>query len=234
MKVLHKEGIIDYIEECSLKAVGIQQQIKAILQAVRKIIALKEALKGKGGNAIRSFYVDVHEPFLIYMDHFLTSYQQTLQQMKNAVQSFEPDEKGFIHQSFFEQDLEQGVRKLEYVIQSITHEANAELMKIQDIIQLPLLDDGELLHQTWQAKNRKNNIIDQLHTLDQSQTKALDPLIQDLVKMKNYLSDMQHIFTSTNTSITEYEKTKLENVENYEEISERSRFRKRYDKNSEN
>src|SRR5690625_2722822 len=68
-----------------------QEQIGAIQRAVRDFSALDEALKGAGGEALRAFYEECHQPFLIFLQQSLIDYSNTLVEIKEAVETFEPN-----------------------------------------------------------------------------------------------------------------------------------------------
>ncbi|EQB39024.1 MULTISPECIES: LXG domain-containing protein [Virgibacillus] len=220
MKIIDIQTLNSNISEMQHTIHQIQKQLHPVSQAVQQIASLDDALKGKGASAIRSFYEDVHQPFLAFMDNFLTSYDQMLNQIKDTVHSFEPATDGFVRQSFLEQDLEEGLKQLENVTQGLTDNVNRELTKIQDIISLPHLDDMDLLTSIHQAKNKKNEMIEQLYALDSSQLRALEPMMHELSMMTNYLSEMQETFHADKGAVTTYDPTTLDKLTYYQEVVE--------------
>ncbi|BDG31927.1 T7SS effector LXG polymorphic toxin [Parageobacillus thermoglucosidasius] len=62
-------------------------QMKNIRQSIQQFISLEGSLKGKGGEAIRNYYEDVHIPFLTYWEMFSEEFEAVLKQMKMALQA---------------------------------------------------------------------------------------------------------------------------------------------------
>nr|WP_026679902.1 LXG domain-containing protein [Priestia megaterium] len=218
MKTLDIQELNHYIDRLRTKLTTVQQQMNDIRQAVHQLTSLDHALQGNMGTAIRSFFADVHEPFLQYLDNFLTEYDQALIQLKEAVHSYEPAADGLVQQSFLENDLEHGLQRVEDVTKGITDEVNHEIYKIQDIISLPLLDDHDLLRGIQQAKNNKNEVIEQLYALDRSQMNTLEPLLQELTVMKNYMANIKDVFYLESNSISTYDGSTLKNSSPYDEV----------------
>ncbi|WP_369492334.1 T7SS effector LXG polymorphic toxin [Parageobacillus thermoglucosidasius] len=54
---------------------------------MQQFISLEGSLKGKGGEAIRNYYEDVHIPFLTYWEMFSEEFEAVLKQMKMALQA---------------------------------------------------------------------------------------------------------------------------------------------------
>lgn len=71
-------------------------QISPIQRAVRDFARLDNSLTGKSGIAIRSFFNEVHQPFLIFLYQSMVDFQGVLVRMQDTIKSFEPDSNGFI------------------------------------------------------------------------------------------------------------------------------------------
>ncbi|WP_158701668.1 ribonuclease YeeF family protein [Lentibacillus sp. Marseille-P4043] len=196
MKVLDAENLHAGIDDIKREIHHFQSQITSIQKAVRGITTLHESLKGKGGEAIRAFYNECHQPFLIYMYNFLIDYEEILDQMKQAVLSYEPETSGMIRQDFLENDVTSGLEKVKNVTTGLTDEANSVMDSVQDIVALPKLDDEEFLHHVQRGKKRTKDTVEQLHDLDNSQTKALEPIEEQLRTMNDYIADIQSVFTN--------------------------------------
>jgi predicted ribonuclease toxin of YeeF-YezG toxin-antitoxin module len=48
---------------------------------------MEDALRGKGGDAIRYFFHEVHQPFLIFLYQSLQDYKTVLTKMQNSVEA---------------------------------------------------------------------------------------------------------------------------------------------------
>src|SRR5699024_1953843 len=145
-------------------------------------------------------------------------YKQTLEETKRAVESFEPDEKGFIKQDFLENDVENGLQKIEDVTTGLTDEANSIMKSVNDIVSLPQLDPEEVLHHVQRGEKKTRETVEQLHELDNKQTKALESIEQELTTMKDYVTELEGKIREGDISIAEYDRSTLKNNDVYNEV----------------
>ena len=127
MKVLDVNHLQTGIDHAIKDIESFYDQISAMQRAVRDFHALDDALKGEGGEAIRAFYNECHQPFLIFLYQSLVDYQSVLTGMKDAVDSFESNKSGFVSQAFLESDVEDGLDKVEKKTIELTDDANSIL-----------------------------------------------------------------------------------------------------------
>ena len=221
MKVLDVRSMDTDIDLTVKEINNFQNQVTNLQKAVRGVVSLEDSLKGKGGKAIRSFYDKSHQPFLIYMYDFLLQFEQTLNQTKQAVHSFEPDPNGYVRQDFIENEVGEGLRKIEDVTINLTNEANDTIRSVQDIISLPQLNEDELVTNLQHGKRKAQETLEQLHELDQSQAHALESLQQMLQTMKNYVSEMEGKFKRGDISIENFNSLSLRKSDAYNSILEK-------------
>ncbi|WP_026678667.1 T7SS effector LXG polymorphic toxin, partial [Fictibacillus gelatini] len=96
MKVLDVEAFNQSISDTEKYLRSLSEQIKQTKAAVKGIISLEDSLKGKAGQAIRSFYQECHLSFLLYFESFIKDYEAILTSIKNQLKNFEPDPNGVI------------------------------------------------------------------------------------------------------------------------------------------
>ena len=113
--------------------------------AVKEFIALEDEFKGKGGEAIRAFYEEIHIPLLIVYKAFITDYESRLEVMKSELYALEPVNNGFIAEQFLTDELRVGLKKAENETVTLTDEANQIISSVADIVVLPRLDDSKSL-----------------------------------------------------------------------------------------
>ncbi|MED4313212.1 T7SS effector LXG polymorphic toxin, partial [Heyndrickxia coagulans] len=77
-------------------------QISDLQQAIDSFVNMEDAFKGKAGNAIRGYFRDFHQPFLLYLQSFLADYNGQLNQILKDLSSFEPDPNGYIEEAFIQ------------------------------------------------------------------------------------------------------------------------------------
>src|SRR5699024_2922911 len=213
MKVLDVQGLQTGIDD-TIKDIGnFQDQITSVQKAVRGVTSLDDALKGKGGDAIRAFYNDCHQPLLVYMNKFLADYKETLEETKQAVQSFEAGEKGFIRS-----DVENVMQKVGEVTTGLTDEANSIMKSFNDIVSFTRIEPKIVLHHLQRGKKKTRETVEQLHELDNKQTKALESVEQELTTMKNYVSELEGKIRNGDISISEYDRSIIKNNDVYNEV----------------
>ena len=175
--------------------------METIHQAVQGVVAMEDSLKGEGGNAIRAFYADCHLPFLQFFKLFQSRFTYVLKQMDAALDGLEPDSSGFIREHFLDVEIEQGLKTIAQLTESLTDEANSIMNQVADIVALPHLNDSEVQEGVHTATIKRDTTLTQLHEFDANQTTALTPIEQDLLTMETWISDIEGLFTDGVTAI---------------------------------
>ncbi|MFO6497606.1 T7SS effector LXG polymorphic toxin [Bacillus sp. z60-11] len=182
------------------------EEMAKVKKGVDGITSLEDALKGKGGDAIRSFYEECHTPFLRFYESFIEEYQSALKKMKNDLESLEPNHNGFISQAFLEHELEQGLNAADRTTKHLVSKANATMAKVNHIVDLPDLNDNDFHEQNRKATKDINQTIEKLHTFDREQTNALKTAENDLETMQKYITWLEKMYTGPKIEITGYQK----------------------------
>jgi predicted ribonuclease toxin of YeeF-YezG toxin-antitoxin module len=195
-----KEGIHATLQEIE----KVQSQLSSVQRSVRDIIALDQYLKGQTGEAIRSFYKQIHEPFLIFIHQSLTDYAEKLQNIEQAIKSYEPDENGLIRQEFLDYHVKRGLDRTEDIANDLVSQANNEIATIADLVSLPRLDMNELSFFVQKGRQQTRQIVDQLHKLDHTQTKNLAEVTGKLDVMKQYTSEMTRSFNQGGQALNSF------------------------------
>ncbi len=194
MKVLDVKNLDSGIRSIEKEIETIQAQISAIQRAVRGITELEAELKGKTGEAIRSFYQHVHQTFLIFLHQSLTDYTFILKEMKTSVSNFEGDNNGFIHEGFISEDVRSGIDRAEEMTYDLINIINEEMNSVSDIISLSPLNMNEFSQYADKGRERATKVIEALYELDYQQTKALEGVDKDLNLLQNYINEMNISF----------------------------------------
>ncbi|KKB71811.1 LXG domain-containing protein, partial [Bacillus sp. TH008] len=143
MKTLDVHALHHAIDQTLEQLKDQSKEIANLKKSVDGITSLDDALKGKGGDAIRAFYEECHTPFLRFYETFIEEYQSALKKIKNALDSFEPKHDGFISQAFLEHELEQGLNAADRTTKHLVSKANAAISKVSHIVDLPDLNDND-------------------------------------------------------------------------------------------
>nr|WP_236823059.1 T7SS effector LXG polymorphic toxin [Bhargavaea massiliensis] len=185
------EGLHRNIEKLN----RLEEEIQGIKQAVEELVLLEDALKGEGGNAIRSFYQECHLPLLNFFISFKSRFADTLRRIGEALNSFEPDRMGYIRQEFLEGDVQAGLEEIRRITGTLTDETNSIMDSVADIVSLPHLDDSEVQEGVRFSERQNDSAIEGLMEFDQSQSAALSLVSMDLKKMEQWIIDVESMMT---------------------------------------
>nr|WP_269136054.1 LXG domain-containing protein [Sporosarcina cyprini] len=182
----------------------LETEITAIETTIETFVALDEVFKGEGGQAIRSFYDEVHLPFIQLFHMMQSDFVNVLERMTAALTTLEPHPSGWIQESFLEGEVEQGLDEIARITASLTDEANQIMNKVADIVALPHLDDSNVQDGIYTAKRKRDNTVTELNTFDSEQTNALIAIDNHLQVMERWIADASSLFTE-NTSDIHYD-----------------------------
>ncbi|MGG4507849.1 T7SS effector LXG polymorphic toxin, partial [Heyndrickxia sporothermodurans] len=194
------------------------EQIEQLQHAIDGIITLEDSLKGNSGEAIRSYYQEIHQTFLLFFQSFLANYDTMIENMKHSLRGLEPHENGFINEVFLDYNLEYGLKKVESVTRSLTDEGNRIMQKVSDIVHLPKLQDDETMHQIKRAKEKVKTTLHQLHSFDQQATRSLDSVRKDIITMSRFIEQMDSNLKGNKQIITNFTPKKLMDDEAYRSL----------------
>ncbi|WP_412677119.1 T7SS effector LXG polymorphic toxin [Bacillus atrophaeus] len=68
-----------------------KQQLKKLEKSVEHLAGMKDSLKGKGGDAIRTFYEECHKPFFAFLRHVYRRIQKSAETNAASGSSVESD-----------------------------------------------------------------------------------------------------------------------------------------------
>src|SRR5699024_2154861 len=173
-------------------------------------ILLDEELKGQGGDAIRSYYRDCHLPFLEYFQDSLQKFSEVLTQIHNAVESFESSSSGIVKEEYLESEVKDGFDKIESKTIKLTDDANSIIESVHDIVPITKIDESEVIESVRQGKDKVNDVVEELHELDDSQVRALEPILGRIKTMKQYIADLNSKFKSADLTVSSYDPVKIE------------------------
>ncbi|MFD2924795.1 ribonuclease YeeF family protein [Halobacillus naozhouensis] len=220
MKVLDVSDLQNGAEETIHMLDNMKNSIHQVKTSIKAIIDLEDSLSGQGGKAIRMFYQEAHLPFLSYLEQFLSQYEAAIQKMVSSMNQFEPSSDGVIREDFLEQEVEAGLHKTSTVTNELIQEVNQVVSGVQDIVSLPSVDDSAFLQQIQQAREKKNQTVEQLHEFDQTQSNQLAELKQSLSTMNQYIKSISSKFEAGDISIGSYQPGQLQSMEDWKSINQ--------------
>jgi predicted ribonuclease toxin of YeeF-YezG toxin-antitoxin module len=201
MKVLDVDLLQDGLTRNINRMNQLEKEITAIQKAVEELTAMEDALKGEGGQAIRDFYTSCHLPFLQYFLTFKEEFNAVLQQAQQALTSLEPVDDGHIVEEFLETEVEEGLKASADITTALTDEANAIMDEVSDIVSLPKLDDTLVHESIADAKTKRNDTVEALHTFDSTQTNQLVPIESSIQSMKEWVQNIEGLYKEGLTDV---------------------------------
>ena len=222
MKEFDVKEIHQGVESAKTDLDTVTEDISHLQRSITDFHGMEDALKGKAGTAIRSFYNDVHQPFLTFLHQSMLEYKDRLEAMKQEVQSFEPHQHGFISESFLENELDPSFDKAKQKTSDLTDETNQILTSISDIMYLSPLDDSAFQHNIEKGKQKIDHVIQDLHELDSKHASKLQQTKDDISTLKSYLSEMSSRLRNGSISITEFDINSIKNLPDYQKVIEQN------------
>ncbi|UTR13823.1 T7SS effector LXG polymorphic toxin [Salipaludibacillus sp. LMS25] len=141
-----------------------------------------------------------------------------MKDIKSAIQTFEPDEQGFIDEAFLMNDVQQGFSKVERKTIELTDETNSILASVQDIVTVNKITESDVMDGVRRGKLRAQEIVEQLHLLDDYGATLLEQTKDALQTMRTYLSDIESKFQSGDLSVTNFNSGALQGMASYNAI----------------
>ncbi|MBL4963134.1 ribonuclease YeeF family protein [Bacillus halotolerans] len=204
MKTLDVHALHEGIQHTIEKLAKQKQQLEKLEKSVEHLAGMKDALKGKGGDAIRTFYEECHKPFLLFFGMFIDEYKKVLKQTQHAIASVESDSHGMIAEAFLSHDARHGVKHAREVTEQLTDAVNRQTSAIDHIVSLPTVNDSFFRMETEQAERLISDTLNKLFQFDGQQTQALETAKSDFQTMKKYIDQLETMYTGPKIEITGY------------------------------
>ncbi|PAD34278.1 LXG domain-containing protein [Terribacillus saccharophilus] len=196
----------------------LSEQLSNLQHKVRNLYSLDDALKGETGKAIRSFYNEIHTPFLTFLLQSMEDYKNRLENMKNDVQSFESNHQGYISEGFLDDELQPGLDKAKSKVASVSENINSVLSGVADIKFVAQISYSDFETYIEKGKRQIDEVITDLGELDSKHASKLQETQSDLKTMKKYLSEMTTGVSSGAISISEFDTVSLQDMNAYNNI----------------
>ncbi|WP_336183508.1 ribonuclease YeeF family protein [Bacillus sp. 205(2023)] len=220
MKTLDVHALHEGIQHTIEKLAKQKQQLEKLEKSVEHLAGMKDALKGKGGDAIRTFYEECHKPFLLFFGMFIDEYKKVLKQTQHAIPSVESDSHGMIAEAFLSHDARHGVKHAREVTEQLTDAVNRQTSAIGHIVSLPTVNDSFFRLETEQAERLISDTLNKLFQFDGQQTQALETPKSDLQTMKKYIDQLETMYTGPKIEITGYKSGSIMKSQEEENINQ--------------
>ncbi|QWV83361.1 ribonuclease YeeF family protein [Bacillus subtilis] len=220
MKTLDVHALHEGIQHTIEKLDKQKQQLEKLEKSVEHLAGMKDALKGKGGDAIRTFYEECHKPFLLFFGMFIDEYKKVLKQTQHAISSVESDSHGMIAEAFLSHDARHGVKHAREVTEQLTDAVNRQTSAIGHIVSLPTVNDTFFRMETEQAERLISDTLNKLFQFDGQQTQALEAAKSDFQTMKKYIDQLETMYTGPKIEITGYKSGSILKSQEQENINQ--------------
>ncbi|MGG1013732.1 transposase [Bacillus subtilis] len=220
MKTLDVHALHEGIQHTIEKLDKQKQQLEKLEKSVEHLAGMKDALKGKGGDAIRTFYEECHKPFLLFFGMFIDEYKKVLKQTQHAISSVESDSHGMIAEAFLSHDARHGVKHAREVTEQLTDVVNRQTSTIDHIVSLPTVNDTFFRMETEQAERLISDTLNKLFQFDGQQTQALETAKSDFQTMKKYMDQLETMYTGPKIEITGYKSGSILKSQEEENINQ--------------
>ncbi len=220
MKTLDVHALHEGIQHTIEKLDKQKQQLEKLEKSVEHLAGMKDALKGKGGDAIRTFYEECHKPFLLFFGMFIDEYKKVLKQTQHAISSVESDSHGMIAEAFLSHDARHGIKHAREVTEQLTDAVNRQTSAIDHIVSLPTVNDSFFRMETEQAERLISDTLNKLFQFDGQQTNALETAKSDFQTMKKYIDQLETMYTGPRIEITGYKSGSILKSQEEENINQ--------------
>src|SRR5690625_59539 len=146
--------------------------------------------------------------------------------MQSSVTAFESNPSGMIRQDFLENEVMDGFEKVKSRTMELTDNANSIISSVSDLVTVDRIDDTEVLETVERGKKKVRSIVEELHTLDKTQVKAMESVREDLQTMRSYLSDVESKVERGDLSMVGFDIGVLQGTKTYDKILYRSEERR--------
>nr|WP_258922246.1 LXG domain-containing protein [Heyndrickxia coagulans] len=187
-------------------------------QAIDAFVNMEDAFKGKAGNAMRGYFRDFHQPFLLYLQSFLSEYNEQLNKVLKDLSAFEPDPDGYIQEAFVQDGVISALKKLENTVGYLLEDANAAMRKVSDLVSLPKLDVEEKLYYIQKARKKANKTLEHLYDFDSKAASTLDSLDKDMDTMERFVRQMELMAGDGSLDIATYNPKQFVTTEAYRSL----------------
>lgn len=220
MKTLDVHALHEGIQHTIEKLDKQKQQLEKLEKSVEHLAGMKDALKGKGGDAIRIFYEECHKPFLLFFGMFIDEYKKVLKQTQHGISSVESDSHGMIAEAFLSHDARHGIKHAREVTEQLTDAVNRQTSAIDHIVNLPTVNDSFFRLETEQAERLITDTLHKLFQFDGQQTNALETAKSDFQTMKKYINQLETMYTGPKIEITGYKSGSILKSQEEEKINQ--------------
>lgn len=190
MKVIKVIEVVNGLDEIIKKKEKEKEQFLSLRDEMNKFIDLNDALEGEGGNAIREHFMTLHFPAVILFNLFLEEYINVLKQIKRLVTSFEND-NGFVRQDFIENDVKNGLTKLDDLTHEIIISINKHYGDVSDLVPYNSVKTTNFDFHMSNARSMTQDTLTKFAELDENSTTKLRKPADSIDEINQFVTKIQ-------------------------------------------
>ncbi|MCD7035986.1 LXG domain-containing protein [Metabacillus sp. GX 13764] len=210
MKVIDVSEVLSAVDHSLTRKKEEKKRVLDVRNALNNVVFLNNsALSGKGGDALRANFREIHLPVIMLINQFLDTYTKELDKVKDIISEFE-SQNGFIQEDFLVHEIKNGLTSFETAAKSIASSINKELSSVDDLVSASSLSFDELENLIGDAEKQVKDTADELHKTDEKASKSIKDVNDDLTEVARLVSQVKDwgkdgVFLSNDT-LTKIEK----------------------------
>ncbi|HZW67481.1 MAG TPA: LXG domain-containing protein [Pseudogracilibacillus sp.] len=196
-----------------------RSQVEEVQRAIRDFHALGDALTGEAGDAIRNFFKDYHETFLIFLHQSLIDYESALNAISDAIEAFESDSNGYVSRIFLEGQVTAGFNRTGRQAKKFANDTNDIIDDISDLVSISAINESEVMNHVRKGKETTDEIIADLIEMDNFTSLSLEDTQNKLQKMIAFISEVESKYVDGSLSIGDYNLTDARQSDAFRDIT---------------
>lgn len=204
MKQLHNPSLHIDINQLLNQLDTKLDQMDQLRNAIVELVSNQESFTGTTGNSIRTYYQNIHLPFISFYCVSLENYKSSLQKLRESSLNLEEDKNGVIMQKFLEGELTDSLDRTKRKAIDLVDEANSTFRSISDIVHISHLNTGEFTSSMDEAQRATDDTVEDLINFDSKNSEGLESVGDDIQMMEQYIAEMENMVKEGTLSVESY------------------------------
>ncbi|PAD36252.1 LXG domain-containing protein [Terribacillus saccharophilus] len=204
MKQLHNQSLHTDINQLLNQFDTKLDQMNQLRNAIVELVSNQESFTGATGNSIRTYYQNIHLPFISFYCASLENYKSSLQKLRETSFNLEENKSGVIKQEFLEGELTDSLDRTKRKAIDLVDEANSTFSSISDIVHISHLNTDDFKSSIDEAKRATDETVEDLVNFDSNNSEGLESVGDDILMMEQYVAEMESMVKNGTLSLENY------------------------------
>ncbi|MFP7479022.1 T7SS effector LXG polymorphic toxin [Terribacillus saccharophilus] len=204
MKQLHNHSLHTDINQLLNQLDTKLDQMDQLRNAIVELVSNQDSFTGATGNSIRTYYQNIHLPFISFYRVSLENYKSSLQKLRETSLDLEVDKNGVIMQKFLEGELTDSLDRTKRKAIDLVDEANSTFSSISDIVLINHLNADNFTSSMDEAQKATDDTIEDLFDFDSKNSEGLETVGDDIQLMEQYVAEMESMVKDGTLSVEAY------------------------------